>query len=104
MSSKSRVWNTVTEIPPEITGVRRELLEMLLSATTRKVAQWSGPSPRRWKFVFPDSGGWSTVEEIRQDQVTPSRIANILSGEAFSSERYESEVLRVLRMMIEEQK
>ncbi|KKB80816.1 hypothetical protein VW35_00990 [Devosia soli] len=97
---KEREWHVVDAVPEEITGVRRELLEMLLLSTTRKTAQWSGPSPRRWKFVFPDSGGWSTVEEIRQDQITPSRVAAILSGEAFAAEKYEAEVLNVLRRLV----
>lgn len=100
MPRKEREWHVVDVIPEEITGVRRELLEMLLRSATRKTAQWSGPSPRRWRFIFPDSGGYSTVEEIRQDQITPSRVAAILSGEAFSSDRYETEVLNVLRRMV----
>lgn len=95
-----REWQWVSEVPPEIQGERRELLEMIFAHTTRKGASWAGPSPRTWKFTFPDSGGYSTVVEVRQDQISPMRVAGILSGEAFMTERLEAEVLEVLRRIV----
>lgn len=93
----NREWHWASEVPAEIQGERRELLEMVFAHTSRKGASWAGPSPRTWRFTFPDSGGWSSVVDLRQDQITPMRVAEILSGEAFAADRLNREVMEVLR-------
>lgn len=90
----SREWHAVTELPEAIEGERRELLVMLM-----KPACAVGRSGRDWRFTYPDSGGWHTVHEIRQDRIKPFEVARILCGEAFTSHELEAEMLGVLRRL-----
>jgi hypothetical protein len=100
VKTDTREWTWLNEVPPEIQGERRELMEMLFRSAVRGMGAWTGKSPRTWKFAFDDSGGWQTIVEVRQDQITPSRVASILSGEAFSPAKYEAEVLAILRRLV----
>lgn len=94
MSAKNLNWTPVHEVPEAIQGERRELIEMLMKPSTgaERAGRW-------WRFTYPDSGGWRTVHEIRQDRINPMEVARILSGEAFTSHAIEHEMLLVLRRL-----
>jgi hypothetical protein len=76
-------WVNTASVPEEITGERRELIELVMRYCISNEAEYRGPSPRTWRFTFADTGGWRTVREIRQDCITPTSVLNLLHGEAF---------------------